>query len=83
MKKLTILLGLCILTSCKADKEQPILKHSEYTIVDTTYVARNGFGYVLNYDVIILNHYDSLYHAGSLDIYGELRAYKVRPILIK
>ena len=66
------------LTSC-SDSE-PILDSHEYTITDTTYTGRNGFDMVLYYDVILLNHYDSTYHAGSVSPAGKLAEYNPRPI---
>ncbi len=71
----TLLLGL---TSC-SDSE-PILDSQEYTITDTTYIGRNGFDMILYYDVILLNHYDSAYHAGSVSPAGKLVDYNPRPI---
>ena len=66
------------LTSCV--NPDPILDSHEYTITDTTYIARNGFGMVLSYDVILLNHYDSTYHTGSVSPAGKLILYNPRPI---
>ena len=66
------------LTSC-IDSE-PILDSHEYTVTDTTYVGKNGFGAVLSYDVILFNHYDSSYHAGSISPAGKLTDYNPRPI---
>ena len=71
----TLLFGA---TSC-SDSE-PILDSHEYTITDTTYVSENGFGQVLSYDVILFNHYDSAYHAGSVSPAGKLTDYNPRPI---
>lgn len=64
-------------------EEKPALDSSEYTIVDTTYVGKNNFGYTLYYDVILLNHYDSMYHAGSVDTDKNLIVYNARPIKLK
>lgn len=72
---MTLLFGL---TSC-SDSE-PILDSHEYTITDTTYIGRNGFDMILYYDVILLNHYDSTYHAGKISPDGKLTAYNPRPI---
>ena len=79
MKKLLIIATLLTaLTSC-SDSE-PILDSHEYTITDTTYTGRNGFDMILYYDVILLNHYDSSYHAGSVSPAGKLTDYNPRPI---
>ena len=79
MKKLLIIATLLTaLTSC-SDSE-PILNSHEYTITDTTYIGRNGFDMILYYDVILLNHYDSTYHAGSVSPAGKLADYNPRPI---
>lgn len=79
MKKLLILTALlATLASCSGS--DPILDSYEYTITDTTYVNENAFGQVLSYDVILLNHYDSCYHAGSISPAGKLVDYNPRPI---
>ena len=78
MKKLLIIVTLLTaLTSCDSD---PILDSHEYTITDTTYVSRSGFGQVLGYEVILFNHYDSSYHSGSISPRGGLVDYNPRPI---
>jgi hypothetical protein len=71
----TLLFGV---TSCSDSK--PILDSHEYTITDTTYVNENVYGQVLSYDVILFNHYDSSYHAGSISPRGGLVDYNPRPI---
>ena len=82
MKKFLIITTLLtVLTSC-SDSE-PILDSHEYTITDTTYIGRNGFDMILYYDVILLNHYDSTYHAGSVSPAGKLIDYNPRPINFK
>jgi hypothetical protein len=82
MKKIFLTLtAVILLTSCVS--EEPALKPSEYTIVDTTYIARNGFNMVLCYDVILLNHYDSMYHFGSIELGGKLIDYNPRPLKLK
>ena len=81
MKKIFLTLtAVILLTACVS--EEPALTSFEYTIVDTTYVARNGFNMVLCYDVILLNHYDSMYHSGSITPDGKLTTYNPRPIKI-
>jgi len=79
MKKLLIIATLLTaLTSC--NDSEPILDSQEYTITDTTYIGRNGFDMILYYDVILFNHYDSAYHAGSVSPAGKLADYNPRPI---
>lgn len=68
MKKLLMLLAALTLISCY--QERPVLGKSEYKVIDTTYVSRNGFGWVLGYDVIV--EIDSSYYAGSLNPDKEL-----------
>lgn len=68
MKKLLILLTALTLISCYP--ERPVLGKNEYKVIDTTYVARNGFNMILGYDVII--EIDSAYYAGSLNSNKEL-----------
>jgi len=47
-------------------------------------VGLGGIDYmVLCYDVILLNHYDSTYHAGSVSPDGKLIDYNPRPINFK
>ena len=68
MKKTSVLVAIAItLLSCS---NEPVLNRSEYKVVDTTYVAKNGFNAVLGYDVIV--EIDSVYYAGSLNTNGEL-----------
>lgn len=72
---ITMLFGL---SGCSSSDS--ILDSHEYTVTDTTYVGKNGFGAVLSYDVILFNHYDSSYHAGSVSPSGKLVDYNPRPI---
>jgi hypothetical protein len=82
MRNILLALFIIILfTSC--GREEPVLKSNEYTITDTTYVSQNGFNQTLSYDVILLNHYDSMYHAGSITTDGRLMEYNAKPIKIK
>ena len=82
MKKIFLTLtAVILLTACGS--KGPILKSSEYTIVDTTHIAKNGFNMVLCYDVILLNHYDSMYHSGSITPEGKLTTYNPRPLKLK
>jgi hypothetical protein len=82
MKKIFLTLtAVILLTSCIS--EEPALAPFEYTIVDTTHIARNGFNMVLCYDVILLNHYDSMYHFGSIGLGGKLIDYNPRPLKLK
>ncbi len=77
MKKLLIITTLLIgITSCS----ESILDSHEYTITDTTHVSENAFGSILSYDIILLNHYDSSYHAGNITPTGKLVDYNPRPI---
>lgn len=79
MKKLLIITTLLTaLTGC--GYYDPILDSHEYTITDTTYVSENAFGSILSYDIILLNHYDSSYHAGNITPTGKLVDYNPRPI---
>jgi hypothetical protein len=71
MKKLLVI-ALCALCSCT----QPVLDRGEYVIVDTINVARNGFGAVLGYDVVI--EFDSSYHYGYINKSGELTDVNIR-----
>jgi hypothetical protein len=81
MKKIILTLtAVLLLVSCDTT---PILRADEYTIVDTTAVNKNGFNAVLSYDIILLNHYDSMYHAGRLLPEGHLVDYNVKPIKLK
>lgn len=68
MKKVLMLLAALTLISCY--QERPVLGKSEYKVIDTTYVSRNGFNMILGYDVII--EIDSSYYAGSLNSDKEL-----------
>lgn len=78
MKKLVILLSV-FLTSCA----EPVLKNNEYTIVDTVIVNKGYRGTITGYDVIILNHYDSMYHLGFINSKNQLTSLKIRPIKFK
>lgn len=69
-----LLLGV---SSCDSD---PIFDNHEYTVTDTTYFSRNGFDMILGYDIILFNHYDSSFHAGSITPDGKLIKYNPRPI---
>jgi hypothetical protein len=81
MKKIILtLIVISLLASCSNGS---ILKRNEYTITDTMSISRNGFGKVLVYDVIILNHYDSMYHAGEITPDGRLVEYNAKPIKLK
>jgi hypothetical protein len=82
MKKIILTLtAITLLVSCSNNNS--ILNRNKYTIIDTTSICRNGFGKVLVYDVIILNHYDSMYHAGEITPDGRLVEYNAKPIKLK
>jgi hypothetical protein len=68
MKKLLILIVALALISCVDNRA--ILGKNEYKVIDTTYIAKNGFNMILEYDVII--EIDSSYYAGSLNPDKEL-----------
>lgn len=60
MKKLILLLALFGLMSCQSG--ETVLPKSEYVIVDTLDISKNGYGYLVGYEVII--EYDGdLYYA--------------------
>lgn len=80
MKKLLILLTALTLISCYQER-RPVLSKSEYKVIDTTYVARNGFNMILEYDVII--EIDSAYYAGSLNSNKELIRVNLRKLKFK
>jgi hypothetical protein len=81
-KILLTLTIVSLLASCSNNKNS-ILERNKYTIVDTTHICRNGFDMVLTYEVIILNHYDSMYHAGEIRPDGKLIMYNPKPIKLK
>lgn len=80
MKKVLLLLTSITLTSCFSETP-PLLNKNEYKVIDTTHVSRNGFGFVLGYDVII--EIDSLYYAGSLNSDKELKYVNPRKLNLK
>ena len=65
---------IMMLISCTS----PVLKKSEFKIVDTVHVSRNGFNTTLGYDVIV--KYDSSFYYGSINTKGELTYMNVRKI---
>ena len=73
MKKLLVI-ALCALCSCS----EPVLDKGEYVIVDTLNVSRNGFGYALEYEVIV--EIDSSYHYGTINGDGELTNINIKKI---
>jgi hypothetical protein len=81
MKKIVFFL-LTIILICVGCDSDAILTKKEYTITDTTYVAKNGFNGVLSYSVIFLNHYDSLYYSGEILPSGKLIRMNPRPISV-
>jgi hypothetical protein len=80
MNKISIACVLSVLSLIGCMQQSPVLLPIEYTITDTSYVARNGFGQILSYDVIVINHYDSLYYSGTLSKDGMLIRLSNRPI---
>ena len=80
MKKVLLLLTSITLTSCFSETP-PLLNKNEYKVIDTTYVSRNGFGNVLEYEVIL--EIDSSYYAGSLNSDKELNHINPRKLNIK
>jgi metal-dependent hydrolase (beta-lactamase superfamily II) len=68
MKKLLTLAAVLTLISCVDNRA--VLGKNEYKVVDTTYISKNGFNMILEYDVII--EIDSSYYAGSLNSNKEL-----------
>jgi hypothetical protein len=73
MKKLLVI-ALCALCSCS----EPVLDKGEYVIVDTLNVSRNGFGKILEYEVIV--EIDSSYHYGTINVAGELTYVNIKKI---
>jgi hypothetical protein len=68
MKKLLVLIGVLLLSSC--GDAIPVLNKNEYKITDTTYVSRNGFGHDMSYHVII--EIDSSLYSGIINPNGDL-----------
>ena len=79
MKKLLILVVALTLISCVHNR--PILGKNEYKVIDTTYISKNGFNMILEYDVII--EIDSSYYAGSLNRDKELIRVNLRKLKYK
>ena len=79
MKYILGLLVTLTLISCVNDRA--VLGKNEYKVVDTTYVSKNGFNMVLEYDVII--EIDSSYYAGSLNPNKELIRVSPRKLKFK
>jgi hypothetical protein len=77
MKKLLVLIGVLLLSSC--GDAIPVLNKNEYKITDTTYISQNSFNMILGYDVII--QIDSSFYAGILSSNGDL--IKVNPRKLK
>lgn len=76
------ILGLLVsLTLISCVDERAVLGKNEYKVVDTTYVSKNGFNMVLEYDVII--EIDSSYYAGSLNPDKELIRVNPRKLKFK
>lgn len=65
MKKLLVITVL-FMSSCV----EPVMQHDQYRVVDTLMPGKNGFGYILGYDVII--EYDSAYYPGYINNDGDL-----------
>jgi hypothetical protein len=79
MKKLLTLVVALTLISCVDNR--PILGKNEYKVIDTTYISKNGFNMILEYDVII--EIDSSYYAGSLNRDEELIRVNLRKLKYK
>ena len=79
MKKLLILVVALTLISCVDNR--PILGKNEYKVIDTTYISKNGFNMILEYDIII--EIDSSYYAGSLNRDKELIRVNLRKLKYK
>jgi hypothetical protein len=79
MKYIIILLVAILSVSC--NQGSPILGKSEYRVIDTTYVSRNGLGQILGYDVII--EIDSSYYAGELNSDKDLVRVTLRKLKFK
>jgi len=78
MKNLLVITALLLgLSSCDSN---PILNNHEYTVTDTTYISKYASIMILEYHIILFNHYDSSYHAGSITPDGKLIRYNPRPI---
>ena len=81
MKKLLLIItAITLLSSCI---DEPILKESEYQIVDTLNVSKNGFGAILGYKVIIRFNHDSILHYGYINKEYGLREVEIKPIDLK
>ena len=80
MKKLiTVLVIVFLLISCS----EPRLFNNEYKIIDTLYVSKNGYGYIVGYGVIIQFNSDSTYHYGFITDNNKLIDVNIRQIKLK
>lgn len=62
MKKLLFGLSLLSFVGCS----EPVLKHNQYSVIDTLEVNRNGFGNILSYTVVVKVKEDSSFHYGRI-----------------
>lgn len=79
MKKLLVLVGVLLLSSC--GETIPVLNKNEYKITDTTYISVNGFNHIIGYDVII--EIDSSFYSGRLNSNGDLIRLNPRKLKLK
>jgi len=67
MKKLIpLIFAILLFSSCTKD----LSKVYDYEVIDTTYVAKNGYGTILDYIVII--KIDTTYYSATIDNYSRL-----------
>jgi hypothetical protein len=81
MKKLLLIITTITLLSGCAD--EPILKESEYQIVDTLEVSKNNWGIILGHRVIIRFNHDSTLHYGFIHEELGLIKLEIKPIDLK
>lgn len=67
MKKIILVLLVGTLIGCQI---VPVLNKTEYNIVDTLNIGRNGSGNILEYDIIL--KYDNSYYFGTINSDGVL-----------
>lgn len=79
MKKLLVLIGVLLLSSCV--DTIPVLNKNEYKITDTTDISQNGFNMILGYEVII--EIDSSFYSGRLNSNGDLVEVNPRKLKLK
>lgn len=81
MKKILFLILMFLFIQCS--ESYIVMDKKDFVVVDTLHIAKNGFGYILSFDVLVMFKHDSTIHFGEMNKSGNLNSVNPLPIKLK